>query len=158
MSENRLSLALRREDIVGRRIKRVLCSAWDEDPDGFAACLVYVELTGGVLFELQGVDFGDVETIWRLDARKLDLRLPDRWISKECVGVRVREVVASEFWHTIGLLLEDDKLLIVSEDCSPKRVGPCVHRIGEAYTYEDFVEYWSRRHVSRQGDGSAIKS
>lgn len=137
-----MNLPLARSDIIGKVVRRVYRSAWLEDDDGYAGCAVFVELADGTLFELQGVDFGDVEPIRRLDPTKTQMIAVDEHTAERCCGKTAIEVLASDQWPTIGLLLSDGKLLITSDDCSPRRVGPCVLDVGSVYKENDYVPYW----------------
>ncbi len=135
---------LARSDIVGKTVRRVYRSDWNEDDDGYAGCTVFVELADGIVFELQGVDFGAVEPIRRLDPRATRLIPVDKRLGKQCSGRVVVEVLASDQWCAIGLLLSGGKLLLISDDCTPRRVGPCVLDVGTVYKDGDYVPYWSQ--------------
>lgn len=138
------SQTISRNEIVGMMVRKVLRSEWDEDSDGYAGCAVFVELNDGTIFELQGVDFGSVEPIRRLNPIGMNLFIADAGVNEQCQGRIVVEVLASEQWPSIGLLLSGGKLLIVSDDCSPRRVGPCVIDENHIYKDGDYVSYWEQ--------------
>ncbi len=122
-----MNQVLRRSDIVGKTVRRVYRSEWNEDDEGYAGCTVFVELTDGIFFEFQGVDYGVVEPIRRLDPRAQRLVAIDKRLGKQCSGTIVAEVLASDQWCAIGLLLSGGKLLIISTiavlPCGPVCVG-----------------------------------
>jgi len=105
-------IELHRQDVVGKRVRRVLQSEW-ETFDDISACVVYVLLEDGTLFQLGSSDDG-------LDAGRLhassvpveSLR-PAEFVgaAMHCEGDTVLEVVASECWPTFGLLLSSNCFL-----------------------------------------------
>ena len=119
------SKSLCRDDIVGKPIRCVYRSEWDEDDDGFAGCAVFVELPDGVVFELQGVDYGDVVPVLRVDRGTVKLIKVESAVLGECRGKTIDEVVASELWPAIGVRLRDDTVLFIWGMRFPASRGVC---------------------------------
>jgi hypothetical protein len=136
--------ALIRADIVGHMVASVYRSDWDEDPDGYAGCSVFVELTDGVVFELQAnASIESVVPINRLEAPQSKLFGVDEAVALRCRGKTIRDVVVSEYWCGIGLLFEDGDLLFTGETVA-RRVGPCVanSRTTADFRVSEFRSYW----------------
>lgn len=141
-SENKR--VLQREDIVGNEILNVFRSEWECDPDGYCGAACYIEMKNEFLFELVGIDIGTIEPIRELNRADIVLIDTDDWIRKPCIGQTIVEVVASEYWAFIGLLLSNQWILYIDQ-CGIKSVGPCVGdtRGTDAWRVEDYMPYWS---------------
>lgn len=133
---------LSRDQIVGKRVCFVYRSEWDEDDDGYAGCTTFVELDDGLLFELSA-NTGKVLPIESIARTEVVLLKAEKKILEACAGKRVEEVVASELWPDIGLLLDDGTILF-SGECDFRRVGPCVGdtRGPDDFRVSEFTPYW----------------
>ena len=135
---------LTRRDIVGRRIRCVYRSRGFTDDEGYWGCVVYVELDSGVILALDSeVKPGEVRPIDEVDPTSVALIRVDEGILTTCAERTVAEVIVSEFWLGIALLLDDGHVLFLGE-CDFRRVGPCVSdsRSGSDFRVSEFRPYW----------------
>jgi hypothetical protein len=138
-------MALRPDDIRGQRIVAVLQDQTDADPDGFSACSVFVELANGVLFALDPPDIQESE-LKALCRDELSRLTPAEIGGSDdtCVGDTIRDVVRSDFWASIGLILDSGRFLYMSDHCSWHHVGACCTRIGERYGMDGVSSFWDK--------------
>ena len=135
---------LRREDIVGKRITGVFQSLWSVSGD-YSACEVYVLLDNGVLFVL---DTPEAVKISRSAVSQDSLRPAEfSYASQPCIGEVVQEVLVSDYWPSIGLLLSSNRFLYCSDDYSPKSVGACLAPVGGRYGEDDLRTFWGSHRV-----------
>ena len=142
---------LNRDDIVGKRIARVLRTPGLVD-GMFSGCSVFVSLESGVTFELvaQGVD--PPQSVTAVDPATLKL-VPAVFPPevRNCIGEQVIEVLVSDYWPTIGILLESGRFLLNSDNYSPMNVQPCLTPVGEFYDMQDARPYWDQEHAAKDG-------
>jgi hypothetical protein len=136
---------LQREDIVGKRVVGVLQSPWSSFSD-ISACDVYVLLDNGVLFALASPE----ATTLSVSVVPLDSLQPADLSNSPppCIGEVVEEVLVSDCWPLIGLLLSSNRFLYCSDDFSPKTVGACLAHVGGRYGCDDVRPFWGPRRGS----------
>ena len=139
------SVELQREDVVGKRIVGVFQSPWSVSGD-YSACEVYVLLDNGVLFVL---DTPESVKISRSAVSQDSLRPAEfNYAPQPCIGEVVQEVLVSDYWPSIGLLLSSNRFWYCSDDYSPKSVGPCLSPVGESYEWDDVRTFWRSHRVN----------
>jgi hypothetical protein len=134
-----MSASLHREDIIGKRIVGVLQSSWSSTGD-VSACDVYVFLDNGVLFELASPEAAQLSpSVVPLDSLRPAVFSNE---PQPCTGEVVEEVIVSDYWPLVGLLLSSNRFLYCSDDYSPRSVGACLAPVGELYGWDDVRPFW----------------
>ena len=138
--------SLQRHDIVGRSIVNIYESPWDVDADGFGSCSTYVKLEGGVAFELQSQDIGSFPII-AVVLDNTECQISEEPYLRERVGKVVVEVLSSEYWPGLGLLLSDNYFLYQRDFPNTSRSGALLiagysDRVGDTYQLSDTIPYW----------------
>ncbi len=138
---------LKREDIVGKRIGRVIQTPWRLYVDVFV-CRVFVELENGGTFELRYQDSFKEPPIELVDLEYVEFVSAElRGDRESCIGDSIVEVLASYCWPSLGVLLASGRFLFCSDCCWPLHVGACLTRVGDFYELEDVVTYWGHAEV-----------
>jgi hypothetical protein len=137
---------LRRDDIVGKRIARILRSDW-RSHDALTYCEGFVELEGGSA--LQFVWFGEDDSptpVYHIDLTNAALVVADPEVL-ECKGEIIKEVVTNG-WPTFGLLLESSRILVMG-DIAPWTHGLLLLPVG-SFSLNHLKSYWNRRPVDNE--------
>jgi hypothetical protein len=143
------SSELLRADIVGKRVVNILEGPCQIDDDGYGASDVFVELDGEILFVLGWSDDINPPPIAQAAASvRSDLRLAPEHFRRAAIGKTIVEVVCSEQWPGMGLLLEGDMLVCCYTAIDPYIVGSCVDTLGAFFSREDLVTYWGQMPIS----------
>ncbi len=126
-----------RQNIVGQRITNIYQTPW-VTLDRVDVCRVFVSLDNGLTFEIVCEDTDE--------SRQLDsCEIEADWVLMEhafgCFGEEIVEVLASDYWPSIGLQLSSGLLLFISDE-GPFRVGLQCERLGEKYGEDDVRPYW----------------
>ena len=107
----------------------------------------FIELEGGFIFELAYVDADSNEQIEFIEKLK-DLceifSFSEAYKPGGIIGKHIRSVVCSQYWPSIGILVEDNQLVYCSDYGAPFRVGPLLGRLGEFYKESDLMDYWTK--------------
>ena len=140
-----MPMVLTRGDIVGKKIADVLTGPIDADPDGFSGCEAFVRLEDGTVFELiwggpPGSDFCEANEHRVAHTHHFAVLGDDRG----CTGDTILEVVRSECWPSIGLVLASGRFLMQADIFSPRNVRPCLSLIGEQYSTDDVEPFWGQ--------------
>ena len=126
---------LSRHDVVGHRIARVLQTPWQQ-MDEMVVARFFVLLETGILLELAGDD-------GPLTAANISISgLNDVDFGGEsCNGDVVFEVLDSDYWPGVGLLLSSRRYLHCGADI-PFVFQACLSTVGEAYSESDCRPHW----------------
>jgi hypothetical protein len=140
-------VALRRSDIVGKRILQVLQTPWVENPPGsdYSSSHGFVQLESGAIFPISILsildkDQAEIEEAHLSpgEAEPLDFRN-----TASCVGEVIEEVLLCEDWcpYALGLFLSSKRVLcqIDSPGCS----GPGLVA-GDVFVTHRPVVFWDR--------------
>jgi hypothetical protein len=118
-------------DIVGHQIAEVLQTDWALI-DGIDVCSTFVRLDTGVVFELPWYG-GSPLMILPLDTPPDGLPPVEfAEVTSACVGAKIIDIVTSDYWPTVGLLLSTGYFLLC-KDRSPWMFGPIVAKVGDFY-------------------------
>lgn len=131
-------MKLERQDIVGHKIIQVHQTPW-VTLDGFDVCRGFVTLDNGLTFEIISEDTDESHPLdsWEIVSDWIQVEFfPD------CRGEEVAEVVASDYWPSIGLLLSSDFLLFICDEYPVPRVGLQISLLGEKYKEDEVRPYW----------------
>ena len=128
---------LSRSEIVGQSISRVYAGRTADFGD-VSVSLCFVELSDGSLFELPSEEADEHVCIHRLRVLPEGCQSPPE-INDQCVGRTVLEVVSSDQWPSVGLLLGGNVLLYCSDDASPRHVKPTTSMLGDFYDSSDIT-------------------
>ena len=144
---------LKRDDIVGKRIAALLQTPWKVFGPSpmIRVCRVFVQLESGTVFELQQRDPFEEVPISGVNLGEYSLIPCDAGASAgspTCVGDEVVEVLTSNYWPSLGLLLRSQQFLFCSDDSRPFCVGACVLPVGGRYQLCDVATYWGHMPVA----------
>ncbi len=135
---------LTRPDIVGRRILAVLQTPWNWAPKyDVSLCRAFVRLDSGVTFELSDDDapLHELPAEDAMNQELFDFQFPAH--CRSCVGESIDDVVVSDYWPTIGLLLSSQRFLLC-QDWGPHAFGLVLTDLGSCYHLSDVRSYFSR--------------
>lgn len=137
---------LRRDQIVGQRIRALLVTP-EQEIEGVSVAAVFVLLENGNIFELQSVDPLEELPIESVPVSSKNLYGVQE--DKSANGDVIKDVVASEYWPTIGLLLESNRFVFVS-DVEHRRVGLAIIDVGSRHDIADVITYWGKQPLHLQ--------
>lgn len=128
---------LSRHDIVGHRVARVLQTPWQRFDETVAARF-FVLLETGTLIELTGDD-GPLVAARVNRSQLIDVDFDGR---ESCDGDIVWEVLDSDYWPGVGLLLSSRRYLHCGSDI-PYVFHACLSAVGEQYDESDCRPHWT---------------
>jgi hypothetical protein len=149
---------LSKEEIVSHKIAQVWQTPWkivtheDGSRDDHISD-TYIELDSGIYFKLEpGIFFEDDEPkkfadfhIFETDITELQL-IKAEYIDKSPVesnGLVILDVVASPYWPTLGLLLENNTVLVSDAyGIQFAYFGAFEYAVDDSYLFEDLVSFW----------------
>lgn len=137
---------LSRSDIVAQKVVQVWQTPWAVK-DGWSSCRTFVELSNGVSFELVGQESlqEPPPPIYRIELHRLGEIIPAQYVEGAyCNGRSVCEVVETDMWPTLGLLLSSRDFLLATA-YTDGVFGPALFTVGEFYKLEDAVTYWGHK-------------
>lgn len=126
-------------DIVGNRIVRVMQTPWHQIDD-VTLCQVYIVLDSGLVFELTPPEDGLARDLGGASVNTARLIDVDFGGSVTCNGDIVLDVLRSEYWPTIGLLLSSGRYLHCGSP-TPGVYCACLSAVGEIYEPRDVERY-----------------
>lgn len=130
-------MKMERQHIVGRKITNIYQTPW-VTLDRVDVCRAFVSIDNGLTFEIVCEDTDE--------SRQLDsCEIAEDWVRMEfapgCAGEEIVEVLASDYWPSIGLRLSSGRLLFISDD-GPFRVGLQCELLGDTYREDEVRPYW----------------
>lgn len=141
---------LTREDIVGKRIRKIWQTPWETSTfdDGYFVdwCSTFLELEDGTIFEIMWQDCLEELPILRIDSLQpewIETTQKD-WFEPICYNMEIREVLTSKRIPTFVLFLANNYILYAS-DYGPHQTGPLLSLLGESYPASNFVTYWGHK-------------
>lgn len=137
---------LSKRDIVGNVIVGIYRSAYTVEADGFGGCEAYISLQNGATLVLESLERSELLPPRGIDLASANIEPCGDARVAACVGDKIIDVLVSEFWPSIGLLLESDHFLFLGPIPNPDRSGamlvaPCAQLVGEMYDFSD-VRSW----------------
>jgi hypothetical protein len=131
---------LHRLDVVGKRIAVVLTGPIDSDADGFSGCEAFVRLEDGTTFEM----IMPPAELWSVDDPAEGNTHPFTPLGDPltCSGEKIVDVCDSTRWASIAVVLESSRILVLTDEFSPRHVRPSLLRLGESYTTNHLLPYW----------------
>ncbi|QDT70232.1 hypothetical protein MalM25_31780 [Planctomycetes bacterium MalM25] len=138
---------LLRDDIVGQQIAGIYRTPWETEPDGFGGCTTYVVIESGVAFSLSSAYYDSREPIIAVDSVSSEATLCGEKYLLQCSGATINEVLVSEYWPGLGLLLSNSMLLYETDFPSPVCsgalvIGPYADKVGQTYEMDEVEPYW----------------
>lgn len=131
------------EEIRGHAIRHIWNSP-GKSFQGYWAARAVVELDSGLRFELRA-QHPDDRTPLAAFAESLDgwSKAQLRQSQGFSADQRIADVVTSECWPSIGLLLDSGALIYESPDFGSHAIVLCMTKLGEVYTADEVRPFWA---------------